>query len=81
MDPDFVSGWQSVNIDNVNGRQSCVAAKKGSSSVNGNGATVNGKNYEFPFPPCTGASPMSSANGHGIGLAVAAAGIGMVAIF
>ena len=83
-DLDYVNGWSSVNIVSVNGRQSCVAAKTGSSSINGGTATVNGKVFKAPFAPCPGSKyePYpSSASEHGIGLATVAAGIGMAAIF
>ncbi|EJK57634.1 hypothetical protein THAOC_22301 [Thalassiosira oceanica] len=78
---DFVQGWGSVTIDSVNGRQSCVAAQAGSTSTSGGTATVNGKIFNAPFAPCPGASSMSSASEHGVGLAAVAAGIGMAAIF
>ena len=81
-DLDYVNGWSSVNIVSVNGRQTCVAAKTGSSSISGGTATVNGKVFKAPFAPCPGSKyEPSSAGEHGIGLATVAAGIGMAAIF
>ncbi|EJK65458.1 hypothetical protein THAOC_13673, partial [Thalassiosira oceanica] len=78
----FVQGWESVLTESVNGRQSCVATKAtGYISTSGGTATVNGKIFNAPFAPCPGASSMSSASEHGVGLAAVAAGIGVAAIF